>query len=230
MQMIDTVNIYSSSTTAPTKYSVGQLYQDFKGNVYAYAKAGGTALDKAKVVQTAVPDANVVNVTVAEAASIGDTEVTIDSGGAIVANTYSGGTLHINDADGEGDAYEVLSHGALSSAGELILYIKEALRTALVKDTSEASLNANQYSGIVIAATTGKNVGIPPVAISANEYGFILVDGVAPVLVSGTPAIGKAIISANGAAAISAAVTDDKIGNMLETGVSTEYKLAKFKF
>ena len=226
MEIIDTVNAFSASSSVP-KYSVGQSYKDQYGNVYVYVKAGSVALAKCKLVQAPVPNSDVTNVTVASDASVGDKKVVIDAGGAVSANAFAGGTLHINDATGEGDYYTIEGHEALSGAGELTVYIKEQLRTALTTDTSEATLTANPYNGVVVGAGTAITVGAPVVAIGASEYGFIAVKATIPLLISGTPAIGNAVINSSGACAVASAVTDEIVGVMAETGVDTEYKLVK---
>lgn len=216
-------------------YKLGTLLS-IDERVWAYAKAGATALAAGKLTQATAPDSNVVNVTVAAAAAIGATEVTLDAGDAITAGTFNDGFLQINDATGEAQNLRIKSHTGVAAAGEITvkLYDYDAVKVALVADTSECSLVKNDYADTIVAPTTltGKIVGYPNVAVTAAYYYWSQVDGTVNGLINGTPAVGARVIpSATTAGAVdvisTGAIAQPVVGEMKDVGVSTEYKPIK---
>ncbi|MFH2076520.1 MAG: hypothetical protein ABIJ57_14440, partial [Pseudomonadota bacterium] len=62
-----------------------------QGRVFAYARAGATALAVAKLTQSAIPVATANRETVAADAAIGATSVSITFGAAVTADYYKDG-------------------------------------------------------------------------------------------------------------------------------------------
>lgn len=199
---------------------------------YVLCKNGGTALDKGKLVQSSAPVANHLNLQVA-ATSAGLFKVTVTLGAtAATANQYAGGTLLVNDGTGEGDEYTIVSHPAASGSATLEVTLKESIRTALVASgTSEVSLIANKYNGVVVAPTTATSsvVAAPSVAVPANEYFWGQVRGLLPVLSQGAVAAGVAVERSGSVAGavvtVGANTTGQRIGVAHQAGVDTEYRL-----
>jgi hypothetical protein len=216
-------------------HALGQEYYPDgpTGRKFKYAKAGATALVAGKLCQAPAPDTDVVNVTVAASAAIGAKQVTIDAGGAVAAGAFNDGFLYINDATGEGvTAYVIDHHDTMAAAGEMVVYLKSALKVAVTVDVSEATLCANKYNGLIVAPTTltSQVVGVAPIAVTANYYFWLQVAGPCYTLINGTPGIGLAVTAGSTTAGsvdllATGTITMPIVGHMMDIGVSTEYKL-----
>lgn len=211
--------------------NLGEFVVD--GNkTYVLCKNGSTALDKGKLVQSSAPVANHLNLQVA-AVAVGEYSVTVTLGAtAATANQYAGGTLLVNDGTGEGDEYTIESHPAADASATVVVKLKESIRTALVASgTSEVSLIANKYSGVVIAPTTATSavVAVPTVAVPANEYFWGQVRGLLPVLAQGATSAGIAVersgSTAGAVVTTGANTTGQRIGVAHQAAVDTEYRL-----
>lgn len=222
------INPFESGTVQ--KHELGALAFSKDGRKFRYAKNGASAMAAGKLYQTSAIAANHVNLSVA-AAAIGATQVTITLGNtAATANQYAGGYLHVNDGTGEGHTYQIDSHPAADASATLLLTLKDKIKVALVASgTSECSLVANPYNGLVIMPTTitGAPAGWAVFAVPASEYCWIQTGGVLSALQDGTPAAGAALSPSN---AVAGAVESGVIGqgvvaNALQTGVDTEYQM-----
>ena len=173
--------------------------------------------------------ANHTNVTVAAAAAAAVTSITVTLGAtAATANQYAGGVVAVNDVNGQGFTYGVKSHPAADSAATLVLTLEEnePIQTALTT-SSQVSLVANQYNGVIIhaASETGVPVGIAVTDIAAASFGWIQTRGpVSALQDSSAAALGKQVgasTTTNGAVSAGDG-TLPVIGYQLATGVSTE--------
>jgi hypothetical protein len=107
-----------------------------------------------------------------------------------------------------------------------VFTLAEPLNVALTT-SSRVSLQANAFKGVIqspATTLTGAVVGVAVVAAAANEFCWIQTKGVAPVLTSGTPGVGLAVVvpvsAVAGAVAVDGAATATQvIGAMMETGV-----------
>ena len=173
----------SNELSANRLTPVGQKAETVDGRVFRYAQAGGTALDRAKLTTNPAVDANVVNVAVAEAAAVGATEVVIDAGGTIAENAYQDGFFSINDATGEGAGHRVKGNTATTGAGEITVFLEQdnpIADTALVADTSLATLEKNPWDGVIIVPATDQAdfpAGVPNIAVTASYFFWIQTGG-----------------------------------------------------
>lgn len=200
------------------------------GRAFRYVKAGATALVPGTVIDAPASVANHTNVAVAAAAAAGATQVTLTLGAtAATLNQYAGGVLIINDVDGQGQTFTIKSHPAADASASLVVTLDddEPVVTALTT-SSQATLVANQYSGVVIHANTeiAAVVGVAVTAITAAYYGWIQTRGPVSALCNATTAIGNQVAASDttgtGGYEIADGILPD-IGHAITAGVATEY-------
>jgi hypothetical protein len=167
------------------------------------------------------------NIAVAVAAAIGATSVTVTLGAtAATANQYAGGVLIVNDATGEGHTYKIKSHPAADASAALVVTIEDPIVVALTT-SSEVSLIANLYSGVIVNPTTptASPVGVAIYPVAANEYGWIQTKGIVSCLNDGGTTVGLAVApsQATAGAVKTGATTLDSVGRAYQTATSTEY-------
>jgi hypothetical protein len=207
--------------------NLGAIAFDSQGRKYRYCKAGATALVPGKLQQSPAEVANHTNEAVAAAAAVGATQVTITLGAtAATANQYAEGLLVINDAAGEGETYRIKSHPAADASAALVVTLDDSIRTALTT-SSEATLVANKYNGVIVHPTTssGVPVGVAILDITAGSYGWVQDGGEVSCLNDSGTAIGLGVApSTNTAGAVmTVAATTNQVGSAVVAGVSTEY-------
>lgn len=228
-QSLIAINTRETSTTQ--QHDLGTKYEDQFGNVYRYAKAGGTALDPGKLVVNADSDADGTNKTVARTYAAGVTEVIVDAGGAVAADAFKDGTFTVNDATGEGFTCVVSGNTATAGAAEMTVYLKQPTTVALTIDVSEATLQKSPWDAVVISATDQADMpaGVPNVAIAADAFGWLQTRGSCAVLWDEAVAKGLALTIGTGVAgAVEAAdaAGEPVLGVAQMAGVDTEYQPA----
>lgn len=209
--------------------SFGAKASTADGRTYRYCKAGASALVAGKVFDGPASVANHKNVTCAVAA-VGASSITVTLGAtAATANQYADGVIVINDVTGQGFTYGIKSHPAADSAAtlKLTLHADETVLEAL-DATSQASLVANRYNGVIIhaATETGVPVGVAIKDITAASYGWIQTGGPVACLSDATVGtIGSSVAasaSTDGACTIGDGILAP-IGYADQLMVSTEY-------
>lgn len=219
-------DLYAFTSTAQADLGAKATTGD--GREFVYVKAGGTTLVPGKLQQGPAIVANLQNVAVAAAAAVGDKSVTLTiSSTAVVANEYDGGLLIINDANGEGQTMRISSHtsGTITS---IVLTLEDALITALTT-SSEGSVIANPYNGVIVNPTTptAKPVGVAISKITNGYFGWIQTKGLVSCLNDGGTTVGLAVAPSQGTAGAvkTGATTLDSVGSAAQTGVTTEYNI-----
>lgn len=201
------------------------------GKIYRYAKAGASNLAVAELQVNADVDTNVVNKTVARTTAAGEYSVVVDAGGTIVADAYADGTFTISDATGEGINYRVSGNTGVTGAGEITVSLTEPLKLALTIDVSEYTLTKNPWDSVVVSITDQADmaVGVPNVAITASEYGWLQTRGQCSVLWDEAVAKGLALTTGTGTAGAVEALDgagEVQIGVASQAGVDTEHQTA----
>lgn len=235
------------TSTATQGPPLGSRGYDKMGRAYRYVKAGAVDLIAGNAIQspatvaghltltlctTAITAASTTNVSISPL-STGSTFLTFTCASAVASNYYVDGFLGIATGAGQGLAYAVYNHPAVSTgaSGQFNLYPEDALQVAITA-TSKVSLMANKYSGVVqapVTTLTGVIIGYAPYVISANQYGWIQTWG--PCLIKGadTTALGGLVISpataCGEASGITAAslLTGQLIGHMMQISVAQQY-------
>ncbi|MCW7076428.1 MAG: hypothetical protein OCU18_03940 [Candidatus Syntrophoarchaeum sp.] len=221
--------LFEVSSTQKHRLGTPRRLED--GRTFIYAKNGGTALAAGKLTVAPTVVANHVNKSVGDAAAIGDRAVKVDLGStALTANQYKEGFLVINDATGEGHQYKVSGHAAADAdATDVKINLYDAVRAALVANTSEYSLLKHPYDSVVISATDQGDTptGIPSMAVTADYYFWLQTWGVCPALADETLAVGQALTIGTGVAGaveVMDLVGEPLVGYAIQAGVDTEYR------
>lgn len=221
--------------TGATKItSLGHVQrEDSTGRAWRYALAGGSTLARGKIAVAATVDAQRINLSFATAPLAGArvASVTIGTGNA-AKNDFQDGWLVVQDGTGEGRAYPIEGHDAItaSTAGNFLL--KEAIDTLGATGETNVDLIKNFYSGLVISVTDQDDLaaGVPNVAITNAQYGWVQTYGPCSVLMDEAVTNGSAVVIGTGVAGAVEAFDFDsgevQIGVVAGTaGVDTEYQL-----
>jgi len=169
--------------------AVGARGYAVDGREFRYGLAGVANLAVGKLTQAPAVVANHGTVasplSVQASAVVGATQVSVTLGAtAASANQYAGGYLVITDGPGAGQSLLIRNHAAVLSAGVITLNLVDPVTTAITVTTSKCVLQLNQYSGLLISATTtiDKYCGVPNIAVTAAYYGWFQSKGTAAVL------------------------------------------------
>ena len=223
-------SLFEESSTQ--KHKIGTVRRLSDGRTFVYAKNGSSALSAGKLCVAATIVANHVNQVVGDDAAIGDRVVKVDLGAtALTANQYQDGYLIINDATGEGHTYKVRGHAAANASDTSVpIYLYDGLLVALTADTSEYSLMKHPYDSVVVSVTDQADmpVGIPPIAVTADYYFWIQTWGCCSALADETLAVGRALTTGTGVAGaleVVDSVGEPLVGDAIQAGVNTEYRM-----
>lgn len=234
----DVIAFNPLATSSVAQHDLGQEIELTDGRVFRYAKAGASGISAGKLQLAPAPKTNHHNVAWASGGAINTNKVTVTLGAtAATVDEYAQGYLVVNDATGEGTAYQISGHPAASSAATLELTIFGNFYEALVSG-SEVSLVHNRYNAVVEGTTqTRTPAGVPLRDIAAGEYGWLQVAGIAPVLADEAIAVGSAVtIGSSTAGAVelrdwAVNATDatrfdvePHVGRAVVAGVDTEYR------
>lgn len=221
----DSLDYNSSSFGLP----VGTIARDNFGDVYRFCLVGAADTVPGSLYQSAAPIANHL-ATTATATAVGATSLTFTpgaTGGA--ANLYAGGILQVDTAPGNGYAYRVSGHPAITVSTAFTLTLAEPIQVALTT-SSRLGLLHNRFMNVIVNPTTctGATAGWAMSVIPAGNYGWLKTRGPVAALINGTPGVGiGVVVSATTAgavdvAAVAAEINVRIIGHMLQVGVSTK--------
>lgn len=209
-----------------------RMSEDSTGRVWRYALAGGSNLGRGKLAVQSTVDAQRINLSFSVAPAVGAKEVSVTIGtGAATRNFFQDGWLVNQDGTGEGRAYPIEGHDAISASTAGIFKLKEAIDTAGATAEANVDLLRNQYAGAVISVTDQADyaLGVPNVAITAAEYGWIQTYGPCAVWFDEAVTNGLAVTIGTGTAGQVEALDgagEAQIGVVAGTaGVDTEYQL-----
>ena len=213
-------DIRTESSTQQGGLQLGQLGGGPGNRVYRYSKNGAVALSPGKITVNADVNSDAANKTIARTYAIGATEIIFDAGGTIVADAYKDGWLTINDATGEGYSYNVAGNSGVTGAGEITVYLKEPIKTALTIDVSEGTLTKNDFDGLLISIADQADfcTGVPNMAVTAAYYHWEQVQGTCAVLAD--EAIAKGLALTIGSSTVGAVEALDGAGEQ-QIGVAT---------
>lgn len=222
------------NTYTDRRWPLGTRLITADGRVFRFGLAGASNLAAGKLHQAPAPVTNHVLQT-PTAASVGATTVSVALGAtAVTKDQYRDGVLSIELGTGQGYAYKIDSHAAVSSSGTFVVPLTRGItvQVAIPATSNSVSLVQNPYSNIIVAPTTltSQVCGVPVSAITAAQYGWFQTRGLAAVLVNGTVVIGNRVVpSLTTAGAVEAAsgtfaVTSlEAVGRVAHVATSTNY-------
>ena len=189
--------VYSTTTTR--RFPFGTLLVTQDGRQYRYTENGGTAIGTVtggRVFQSSAPSANYDNQAVAAAAAVGDRSITVTLGGAPALDLFAGGYVAINDVDGEGYIYHVVSNTAAASC--VFTLEPPGIRVALTT-SSEANAVLNPFKDVVVhdSPPTAPAMGATPSAWAADVFGWGQTRGPASILTDGTVVVGAGVCASD---------------------------------
>jgi len=214
------------------KHEVGEVRYTADGRAFIYAKDGGSGLTAGKLAVAKAIDSTWMNET-GSAVATGEKQLTLTitaANAAIDENEFANGWLQINNGVAAGDSYKIEANTAVASSGTSItLSLAEPIRgTALTTGSYFTLVHNPAYEVSHTTTQASTPVGVPLVDVTADYYAWLQTDGVAAVLIEGTPAVGaKLTISAGVSGAVKqfATAEDPVIGVVFGTaGVDTHYK------
>ena len=163
-------------------HELGEKIYTSDGRAFRYVKAGGTVLEAGKVQQSSIEDTGDQSLLV-EATDVGATTVVLADTVTVTANQYAGGFVVVTGEGGTGTGwqYRIKSHPAATGA-VVTLTLEDPVQVAFTAAT-QVDLVKSVYDGVILNPTsaTGAVVGIAVNEITANQYGWIQVEGVAIV-------------------------------------------------
>lgn len=206
--------------------------QDSTGRSWRYSLAGGTTIARGKLMVQATVDAQRIDLSFAVAPAVGAKEASVTIGtGAATADFFQDGWLVVQDGTGEGRAYAIEGHDAIGASSAGVFKLKEAIDTAGAVSQVNVDLHRNIYAGVVISVSDQADlpVGIPTVAITNAEYGWVQTWGPAAVLMDEAIVAGGALTigsSVAGAVELLDAAGEPLVGTMAGVaGIDTEYQM-----
>lgn len=190
-------DIHSSS--ADQLHRLGEVCFANDGRAFRYCKAGGTALVAGKLQQSSAEDTGLQNLT-AVAAAVGDASIAASTTVTVTQNEYAEGWVLVTVTPGVGRQYRVKGHIAYTAAAPTF-NLDEEVKVALTT-TSRLDLVRNPFSAVIVNPTTltSSPIGVAVHPITASQFGWLQVAGVANVLADGANAVGANLVASNGTA------------------------------
>lgn len=225
-----------SSDTSP-QAGLGQKRNTGDGRAFRYCLAGAVDLVAGNVIQSAaIITTHLANTP--PAVAIGDQSFVYTPGATgAAANFYSGGYLQVDTTPGNGYTYQVSGHAAITASTAFTLNLVDKVQIALTT-SSRVGLIANPYRGVLqfpVTTATGSYVGVAPTIVTAAQYGWLQVSGLASVLIAGTPALGAGVMTPSTAAGSAVVLTTtnlvvaQQVGWMAQIGVDGKNNFVDLK-
>lgn len=225
------ISVNTREYTSDVKYALGTLAIDKVGNLYRYSQVGAVALVAGALYQRAAPIPDHLANT-PPAVAVGATQFTYTPGAtAGAANLYSEGFLQIDTTPGNGYAYRISGHAAISASTAFTLYLDPDDPIVIALTTSSrVGLHHNPYKNVIVhpSPATASIAGFAVNVATATYYTWLQTRGPVPALISGTPAVNAPVIvgaTVDGAVDVwtaAAQPTAITVGYMMQVGVDTK--------
>lgn len=228
---IGEIDLYQTTTTVPSGYSVGQYLMGVNGKGFRFGLVGASALVIGNALQGAAPaDTTYVNMAIGTAAAVGDMFLQVTNGTSTITSAqFEGGTINVYTAGtvAVGEEYTILAvTGTLTTGGALNVWIDRPVRTAFTT-SAKVSMRRSAFSGIIqspITTLTGPAAGVALAASTAATYAFVQTHGQGAVLAdNSTILVGSpvAVPSGNAAGAVILGATNlNNIGQAMQVSAS----------
>ena len=219
------------SDSSVKQHNLGELIFSNDGRAFRYVLAGGTALVAGKLQQAPAEITDHQGLT-SPVVAVDGTSVAVTLGAtAVTANQYAGGYLMVTVTPGVGIQYLISGHLAANASASVTLNLADPIEVALTA-TSRLDMVLNPYSGVIVNPTTKTScpVGVGVTVITAAQYGWLQVGGIANILSDGATAVGN-FVSPSGSivgAVIDATHAQEAVvGNAVTCIADTEYGAIK---
>ena len=233
--------------TSGKKHRIGTRMELPDGRVFYYGKSSA-AITAGKIGMMGGIDHadHIKDLAVPAAYAAGVSQVTVTNSGVAVtgtgrytgdfttAGTYENGYLFVNDADGQGQCWQIQDHSTAGASAAITIdfYPNDTVRTALTT-SSQVGLAENPYAAVAVwdlDAILAPVVGIPSCDQTSGYYGWYQVRGPAAVLTNGTFVKGKNVMTGSTTDGSGDVMADDSsaeflIGGCINVAASTEYSL-----
>jgi len=226
---ISEIDLYTTNSTQPGPFSVGQLIAGANGKVFRYALVGsGSNLVMGNALQGSVIDTSYTNMAIGTAAAVGDTFLQVTNGTAtITSQQFEGGSISVYTAGtvAIGDEYTITGvSGTFTTGGALNVYLDRPVRTAFTT-SAKVNMRRNPWSGVIQSATTltASPAGVALTAATLSTYTFVQTHGVGAALSDGSSIlVGSAIAqpSATAGAVILSAAGLANVGYALQAAAA----------
>lgn len=223
------MSIIVYQTTSVQRAPLGEEHTEGAGirRVYRYAKNGPVALAAGTFIQGAVNESGHSDLSVTSAVAVTARKITVTSKNVkIDTDDYKDGFIYINDADGQGYVYDVLSNTSApaAEAGNPCVVTIEGELAAALTTSSKATLLKNPYDECTLPFLKpfAPVAGVTVCPVPANHYFWLQVRGPASVLQEGTLYAGKPVMISNkvrGAAALAKQIIPALTKNYGEVGM-----------
>jgi hypothetical protein len=225
------VDLFTSSTTNPGPYSVGQIFPGSNGTLFRLALAGASALVKGNLLQESAEDTTYENMAIGTAGAVGDMFLQVTNGTATITSAqFEGGTVGVYTAGtvAIGDQYTITGvTGTLTTGGALKVWLDRPLRYAYTT-SAKVNMKRSPWSGVIQAPATtqtGMAVGVANYEIPAAAYGLVQTHGECTVLSDGsTFAVGSDVGTPSGTAGcvtvFAAGTTHQRVGVVRQAAAS----------
>lgn len=226
---VQAVDLYSSTTIAPSAYGIGQLNYGVNGKAFRFALAGASNLVMGNVLQSSAVDTQFTNMAIATAVVAGDTSIAITNGTTTVsAGQFVGGSLSVYTAGtvAIGDQYTIIDHTTGGSGAGLTIYLDRPARSAMTT-SAKVNMRRSPWSGVIqspATTLTGSVAGVAMFAVTAATYAWTQTKGVGAVLSDGTSIlVGSpiAVPSGTAGAVILGATNLTQIGQAMQAAASS---------
>ena len=194
---------WEKQTTAAQRLPLGTEMAFTDGRKYRYVENGGTALEEGKIVSSEAPAAHHDEDLAVATTAAGSKTLTVTLEGTEAAkNLYAEGYVFMNlptlaTTGGSRPMYKIRSHpfAAASATLELTLDEDDGLVVAVTASTEYAGLIKSPYKDIVVApgAIVGRYVGVTPITIAADYFGWVQVAGLCAAALDGNVAMGTVV-------------------------------------
>lgn len=225
------VDLYTSYTTSPGTYHVGDYALGTTGQGFRLALAGISALVKGNLLQASAQDTTYENMAVGTAGAVGDKFLQITNGTATITSAqFEGGYISVYTAGtvAVGDRYNIVGvTGTLTTGGALKVWLDRPLRYAYTT-SAKVNMKRSPWSGVIQAPASTQTemaVGVAIYEIPAGAYGWVQTHGPCAVLSDGsTFAVGSDVGTPSGTAGcvtvFAAGTTHQRVGVVRQAAAS----------
>jgi len=217
------------------RHQLGAKMFAANGDIYRYTWGGATTATDFIAGYLYVAQANVyhhINVYVGATEVVGAESIELALGAtAAAAHIYDEGWLIFVDTEPQGQTYQVTAHDASTAGSEdITVWIDQALKTACVEDSSEASLIRNAWNQPLAGTAdteVAAGVAMMPWDFSVYEqYGWLKTRGMCGVFGETTIADGVQVCvsdSVTGAIGACTSITERVIGLTQDAPATGEF-------